>query len=166
MTDTRPSKHAEEMINWNLVFPNQANPSGNMFGGDVMAIIDTTAAMAAKRFSETQVSTVTVEAVHFAKPIGVGDNIKTTAKIVDVGNTSMIIKADVYRDIGANQLEKCVSAFLKFVAFDNQRKPTRVPELKLAPGDEQANRLAQEVTRAAIARQKAFEKIMAEQVQI
>ena len=142
MTENRKTKLAEEMVNWNLVFPNQANPSGNMFGGDVLAIMDTTAAMAAKRFSEKQVSTVTVEAVHFAKPIMVGDNIKTTAKVVAVGKSSMMVKADVYRDTGDNRLMKCVSAFLNFVAFDYQRQPTMVPQLELTPEDEQAHKMA------------------------
>ena len=160
MTSNRPTKPAEEMVNWNLVFPNQANPSGNMFGGDVLAIMDTTAAMAAKRFSETQVSTVSVEAVHFAKPIMVGDNIKTTAKVVAVGNSSMMVKADVYRDIGDNQLMKCVSAFLNFVAFDYQRHPTTVPLLELAPEDEKAHQMALAIKASAKQRQQAIEKIL------
>ncbi|WP_444996221.1 acyl-CoA thioesterase [Aliikangiella sp. IMCC44359] len=160
MTETRTKKRAEEMVNWNLVFPNQANPSGNMFGGDVMAIMDTTAAMAAKRFSEKQVSTVTVEAVHFAKPIMVGDNIKTTAKVVAVGKTSMMVKTDVYRDIGGNKLMKCVSAFLNFVAFDYQRLPSQVPLLELAEEDKQAHLIALSIKESAKARQKEIDKIL------
>lgn len=142
MNQKRKSKPAEEIVSWNIVFPNQANPNGNMFGGDVLAIMDSTAAMAAKRFSETQVSTVTTEAVHFAKPMMVGDNIKTTAKVVAVGNSSMIVKVDVYRDIGNNGLMKCVSAFSTFVAFDYQKQPTQVPLLELAKEDITANKLA------------------------
>lgn len=160
MTEPRIKKRAEEMVNWNLVFPNQANPSGNMFGGDVMAIMDTTAAMAAKRFSEKQVSTVTVEAVHFSKPIMVGDNIKTTAKVVAVGNTSMMVKTDVYRDIGGNKLMKCVSAFLNFVAFDYQRLPSQVPLLELAEEDKQAHLIALSIKESAKARQKEIDKIL------
>jgi acyl-CoA thioesterase YciA len=163
MSNARTRKRAEEMVNWNLVFPNQANPSGNMFGGDVMAIMDTTAAMAAKRFSENQVSTVTVEAVHFAKPIMVGDNIKTTAKVVAVGTTSMMVKADVYRDIGGNRLMKCVSAFLNFVAFDYQRQPTPVPLLELAPEDELAHQMALVIKAAAEDRRVALEALQVEE---
>jgi len=159
MKQSRKTKTAEEMVNWNLVFPNQANPAGNMFGGDVMAIMDTTAAMAAKRFSENQVSTVTVEAIHFAKPIVVGDNIKTTAKVVAVGNTSMMVKADVYRDVGNNELMKCVSAFLNFVAFDYQRQPTQVPSLELKPEDEKDNKKALVIKQSAKARAELLNNI-------
>ncbi|MET1256443.1 acyl-CoA thioesterase [Aliikangiella maris] len=160
MSENRARKKAEEMINWNLVFPNQANPSGNMFGGDVLAIMDTTAAMAAKRFSEREVSTVTVEAVHFAKPIMVGDNIKTTAKVVAVGNTSMIVKADVYRDIGNNKLMRCVSAYLNFVAFDYQRHPTQVPLLDLEDDDIIANKIALTIKANAQQRQDAINQLL------
>lgn len=159
MTQNRKTKLAEEMVNWNLVFPNQANPSGNMFGGDVLAIMDTTAAMAAKRFSEHQVSTVTVEAVHFAKPIMVGDNIKTTAKVVAVGRSSMMVKADVYRDTGNNGLMKCVSAFLNFVAFDYQRQPTLVPLLELREEDKEANQMALIIKEAAKQRSAELAKL-------
>ncbi len=67
MSNERISKNAEEIQNWSMVFPNQANPNGNMFGGDLLAIMDTTAAMPTERFSQTEVSMVTVEAVHFAE---------------------------------------------------------------------------------------------------
>ena len=159
MSMNRKTKQAEEIVNWNLVFPNQANPSGNMFGGDVMAIMDTTSAMAAKRFSENQVSTVAVEAIHFAKPIMVGDNIKTTAKVVAVGNSSMMVKADVYRDIGNNELMRCVSAFINFVAFDYQRQPTQVPLLELAPEDEKDNQKAKIIKESAKARAMLLSKL-------
>jgi len=160
MPTVKPKK-AEEICNWNLVFPNQANPAGNMFGGDVMAIMDTTCAMAAKRFSETQVSTVAVEAMHFARPIMVGDNIKTIAKVVDVGRTSMVVKAEVFRDIGNNELMSCVSAFFIFVAFDYQRQPTRVPELILDPKDKQANHAAKIIRKLASERDAQLKQLLA-----
>ncbi|TQV88634.1 acyl-CoA thioesterase [Aliikangiella coralliicola] len=159
MSIKRKTKQAEQMVNWNLVFPNQANPSGNMFGGDVLAIMDTTAAMAAKRFSEHQVSTVTVEAVHFAKPIMVGDNIKTTAKVVAVGSTSLTVKSDVYRDDGNGGLMKCVSAFLTFVAFDYQRQPTIVPLLELLPEDEKDHKKALIIRESAKKREEMLKQL-------
>lgn len=145
MNSNRPIKPAEEIQNWTMVFPNQANPNGHMFGGDLLAIMDTTAAMAAKRFSQMDVSTVTVEAVHFAKPFMVGDNIKTTAKVVAVGNSSMMVKTNSYRDIGDNQLEKCVSAFFNLVAFDKRRCPSQVPLLELTSADKQLREAAQAI---------------------
>lgn len=61
----RNKKKAEEIETWNFVFPNQSNPYGNMFGGELLAIMDTTAAMAAIRYAEKTVSTASVERVIF-----------------------------------------------------------------------------------------------------
>ena len=156
MNIKRLSKFAEEIQNWTMVFPNQANPNGNMFGGDLLAIMDTTAAMAAKRFAQNEVSTVTVEAVHFALPLWVGNNLKTTAKVVAVGNTSMMVKALVYRDIGNDELCQCVSAYFNLVAFDQNRKPTQVPLLDLSKNEEKENELAEIIIKNAKDRQIQF----------
>ena len=156
MNIKRLSKFAEEIQNWTMVFPNQANPNGNMFGGDLLAIMDTTAAMAAKRFAQNEVSTVTVEAVHFALPLWVGNNLKTTAKVVAVGNTSMMVKALVYRDIGNDELCQCVSAYFNLVAFDKNRKPTPVPFLALSKNEEKENERAEIIIKNAKDRQIQF----------
>jgi len=142
MKSQHPTQIAEEIQNWTMVFPNQANPNGNMFGGDLLAIMDTTAAMAAKRYSQMEISTVSVEAVHFAKPFFVGDNIKTIAKVVAVGNSSMMVKTESYRDIGENRLQKCVSAFFNLVAFDQHRQPAQVPLLERSLTDQDDRQLA------------------------
>jgi len=146
---SRKTKQAKQIQNWTMVFPNQANPNGNMFGGALLAIMDTTAAMAAKRFSQSEVSTVTVEAVHFAKPFFVGDNIKTTAKVIAVGNTSMMVKAEAFKDIGEEELEKCVSAYFNLVAFDQNRKPTPVPLLEITSDNKKENQAAKVISDAA-----------------
>ena len=159
MENIRPRKSAQEITNWSIVFPNQANPNGYMFGGEVMAIMDITAVMAAKRFSETDVSTVSMEAVHFAKPIYVGDNIKTTAKVVMAGTTSMMVITEVFRDIGDNQLEKCVSAFLTFVAFDESHTPTQIPELVIAEEDKSLHEIALTVKKSATQRRNELHGI-------
>jgi len=148
MTD-RKTKQAKQIQNWTMVFPNQANPNGNMFGGALLAIMDTTAAMAAKRFSQSEVSTVTVEAVHFAKPFFVGDNIKTAAKVVSVGNSSMMVKAEAFKDVGEEKLEKCVSAYFNLVAFDKNRKPTSVPLLEITSDNKKENQAAKIIADAA-----------------
>jgi acyl-CoA thioesterase YciA len=151
-----PSQIAEQIQNWTMVFPNQANPNGNMFGGDLLAIMDTTAAMAAKRYSQMDVSTVTVEAVHFAKPFMVGDNIKTLAKVVAVGHSSMMVKAEAYRDVGNDRLEKHVTAFFNLVAFDSQRQPAQVPQLKFTDADNRDHKQALIIKDSAKQRSKAL----------
>ncbi len=153
MKTTEKAKLSEPIQNWTLVFPNQANPNGVMFGGDLLAIMDTSAAMAAKRFCQMEVSTVSVEAVHFAKPIRVGDTVKTTAKVVAVGNTSMIVKTEAFKDIGNDQLEKSVSAYYFLVAFDQNQQTARVPRLKLTENDAKEHQTALIIKQSAQQRQ-------------
>jgi len=112
--------------------------------------------MAAKRYAQQEVSTVTVEAVHFAKPFFVGDNIKVTAKVVAVGNTSMMVKAQAYKDIDNDELEQCVRAYFNLVAFDKNRKPTQVPSLEINQDDMEDNQLAEIIQNAAKQRNQAL----------
>jgi acyl-CoA hydrolase len=160
MSKQQPAIAAQEIQNWSMVFPNQANPNGNMFGGDLLAIMDTTAAMSAKRYSQQEVSTVSVESVHFEKPFMVGDNIKVTAKVVLVGRSSMMVRALAYKDIGQNQFEACVSAYFTLVAFGSDRKPAQVPRLRLAEDEILENKKAALIKATAVERGQRLNTII------
>lgn len=146
MTERTPKK-AEEIVTWNFVFPNQSNPYGNMFGGELLAIMDTTAAMAAIRYAERTVSTASVERVIFKKPIFVGDRIKTVAKVVLVGRTSMMVRTDVFVDKGGDEGDVLsTTAHFTLVAFDDDRIPVPVPALIIDTDKERKqSELAQQI---------------------
>lgn len=150
-TENRPKKVAEAIETWNFVFPNQSNPYGNMFGGELLAIMDSTAAMAAIRYSGKTVSTASSERVIFKRPIFVGDRIKTVAKVVLVGRTSMMVRTDVFVDKGESgdggaKDVLSTTAHFTLVAFDEDRAPTEVPELVLETEKEQKHHeLAQQI---------------------
>ncbi|MRX27841.1 acyl-CoA thioesterase [Kangiella sp. HZ709] len=145
------SKKAEAIETWNFVFPNQSNPYGNMFGGELLAIMDTTAALAAIRFSGKTVSTASSERVIFKRPIFVGDRIKTVAKVVLVGRTSMMVRTDVFVDKGESGDDGSkdilsTTAHFTLVAFDENRVPTEVPDLILETETEKKHsELAQQI---------------------
>ncbi|MHC9511877.1 acyl-CoA thioesterase [Kangiella sp. M94] len=143
----RTPKKAEEIVTWNFVFPNQSNPYGNMFGGELLAIMDTTAAMAAIRYAERTVSTASVERVIFKKPIFVGDRIKTVAKVVLVGRTSMMVRTDVFVDKGGDEGDVLsTTAHFTLVAFNDERTPVPVPELIIDTDKERKqSELAQQI---------------------
>jgi acyl-CoA hydrolase len=141
-------KIAEELISHRQVFPGDANPSGNMFGGRIMEIMDSSAAMTAGRFSNSVGAvTASVEALSFRLPVHVGDVLKTVSKVVYTGHTSMVIKVDIYRyDRGLGDPELCNSAHFIFVALDADRKPTPVPALEVTTdADKQACEIAKTV---------------------
>lgn len=143
----REQKQAEEIVTWNFVFPNQSNPYGNMFGGELLAIMDSTAALAAIRYSGKTVSTASSERVIFKRPIFVGDRIKTIAQVVLVGSSSMMVRTDVFVDKGGEEGDVLsTTAHFILVAFDEDRVPSQVPELILKTEKEKKhNELAQQI---------------------
>ncbi|QGX39921.1 acyl-CoA thioesterase [Permianibacter aggregans] len=154
MDQNLPARVAEEIVAWDFVFPNDANPYGSMFGGKLLAIMDTTAAIAAIRFAGKTVSTAAVEAVEFVHPVVVGDRLKTTAKVVWVGRSSMMVRVDVYVDLGTS-FKRCTHAHFAMVAFDQHRRPTPVPGLlRETAEDEKAFKLAASIREQAIKRAK------------
>ena len=151
----RLKKKAEEIVTWNFVFPNQSNPYGNMFGGELLAIMDSTAAMAAIRYSGNTVSTASVERVIFKKPIFVGDRIKTVAKVVWVGNTSMMVRTDVFVDKGEVVGDVLsTTAHFTLVAFDSERRPVSVPELIIETDKEKKQNEFAEQIKAHVGRRE------------
>lgn len=130
-TDTRlPGKKMDEsrseMVE--VVLPNDANPLGAMLGGRVMHLMDIAGALAAHRHSNSYVVTAAVDYVDFRSPIKIGDLIVLKSSVNRVFNTSMEVGVKVFVE---NYLTKEVrhtsSAYLTFVAIDEQRRPKQVP---------------------------------------
>jgi acyl-CoA hydrolase len=126
------AKRAETVSSWDLVFPNDANPYGSMFGGRLMALMDKVGALAGSSFAARIVTTASVEAMDFKSPIYVGDRIEILARVVRVGNTSMVVRVDAYSDNPLTRERRhCTTAHFTFVALDAAGRPTRVPPLKM-----------------------------------
>ena len=62
-------KKAQALSSWDIVFPNDANPLGTMFGGKLMAIMDEMAGIAASRFCNRPAVTASTEAFIFKNPV-------------------------------------------------------------------------------------------------
>lgn len=149
-------KKAETIKSWELVFPNDTNPRGTMFGGKVMAIMDKIAAIAAGRFSGKSVVTASTEAIVFKKPIRLGDRLQTIGQVVWVGKTSMVVKVDVYAETpGTGEIRHCTTAHFNFVALDEQGNPTPIPPLIVETEEEKRNyEVAEFVKQHALERRK------------
>jgi acyl-CoA hydrolase len=125
-------KRAETVSSWDLVFPNDANPYGSMFGGRLMALMDKVGALAGAAFAARIVTTASVEAMDFKSPIYVGDRIEVLARVVRTGRTSMVVRVDAYSDNPlTGERRHCTTAHFNFVALDGTGKPTPVPPLKV-----------------------------------
>lgn len=124
------SKKSTPVRSWQIVFPNDANPRGTMFGGKLMSIMDIAAGIAASRYSEKMVVTASTEAIIFKRPVQIGDRIESVAKVVWTGRTSMVVKVDVYAENPLdNRREHCTTAHFNFVALDTRNRPCRIPPI-------------------------------------
>src|ERR1035437_9221210 len=88
-------KIKKQVIISQIMLPNQANVAGNVHGGEIMKIMDSSAYTAARRYAHTNVVTARVDELQFHEPILIGDLVICTAEIVFVGHTSMEISVKV-----------------------------------------------------------------------
>lgn len=115
-----------------VVLPNDANVLGAMLGGRVMHLIDIASAIAAHRHSNSYVVTASVDYLDFRNPVYVGEMIVLKSSVNRVFHTSMEVGVKVFSEnVLTGERKHTSSAYVTFVALDEQRKPTRVPPLIL-----------------------------------
>ena len=121
--------HAEVIVR---MFPSDANPAGNVFGGEILKHIDMVAGIVAQRHSQSNAVTVSMDSVNFLKPVFVGNVLKLNARINYVHNSSMEIEIKVEsEDIVTGIRTITGTAFVTFVALATSGKPIDVPKLAL-----------------------------------
>jgi acyl-CoA hydrolase len=150
-------KKATPVSSWDIVFPNDANPYGTMFGGKLMAGMDEMAGIAASRFCGCQVVTASTEAFIFKSPVKVGDRIETIARVVWVGNTSLVVKVQVFAEnpVQGKKRTRCTTGHFNMVAINNDGQPIRVPDLEVSTDmEKQDYEVAEIVKRQALIRKK------------
>jgi acyl-CoA hydrolase len=115
-----------------IIFPGDANPIGNLFGGRLMQFIDLTGALAAGRHARSFVVTASMDHIDFLAPVKIGDLLILKASVNRAFKTSMEVgvKAMV-EDIEQGTLRHVSSAYLTFVAVDRAGRKMEVPQLLL-----------------------------------
>jgi len=130
--ENRPVKKASESFTTQVQVLTLANLNGynRLFGGQLMSWMDITAAVAARRHSGRNVTTVKVEALEFRAPAHANDTLVLTAGLVSVGNSSMRVKVDAYVEGLDGSYKHINEAYFIMVALDDNEKPTTVPLLQ------------------------------------
>jgi acyl-CoA hydrolase len=109
------------------VFPNDLNAHGTLFGGRVMQIVDSLAAIVAKRHSGRVCVTLGIDSVRFLNPARRGDILVCMASINRAWRTSMEVGVKVLaEDFRTLQQREILSAYFTFVAVDDDHKPIEV----------------------------------------
>ena len=135
MREKSPSEsHAEVIVR---MFPSDANPAGNVFGGEILKHIDMVAGIVAQRHSQSNAVTASMDSVNFLKPVFVGNVLTLNARINYIHNSSMEIEVRAEaEDIVTGIRTVTGTAFVTFVALDKNGKPTLVPKLSLKTDDD------------------------------
>lgn len=111
-----------------MMLPNIANPDGNVHGGDIMKLIDNAAAVVAMKYARTAVVTAAIDRLDFHRPVHIGNLLILKASLNATGRTSMEIGVRVEaEDLKKGETNHIASAYLTFVAIDENRRPTPVP---------------------------------------
>ncbi|GAC1381257.1 MAG: acyl-CoA thioesterase [Marmoricola sp.] len=127
------------------------NLLGNVHGGVVMRLVDSTAGAAAGRHSGGPAVTAAMDEMAFLAPVHVGDILRASAQVNWAGRTSMEVgvrvEAEPWNQAGVEPVH-VASAYLVFVAIDAQGNVREVPPLKPQTAAEERRMREAEIRRA------------------
>ena len=122
-----------------FIMPNQLNNKNTLFGGELVSLIDKVASMCAQKHAQMDVVTASIDSLSFENPVYKNEHLILKAMINYTGNTSMEIGVRVETE-NTKTLKKIhiATAYLTFVAVDENLVPQKVP--KLSPQSEEEKR--------------------------
>ncbi|HID30280.1 MAG TPA: acyl-CoA thioesterase [Desulfobacterales bacterium] len=121
-----------------IMFPMDANPAGNVYGGSIMKLIDTAAGIVAYRHCRTNVVTASMDRLDFHQPVFMGELVVLRASINYAGSTSMEVGVRVEaEDLMTGEIRHTNSAYVTMVSLDENRKPTPIPKIMPETQDEE-----------------------------
>ncbi len=133
-----------------IMLPADTNPAGNVHGGTIMKLIDNAAYVVAARHTGKNAVTASIDRLDFHNPVFLGNLVTLKASMNRAGKTSMEVGVRVEaEDLRTGEVRHTASAYLTFVALDDNGRPSTVPGL-VAETDEQRRRLAAADGRYAI----------------
>jgi acyl-CoA thioesterase YciA len=107
--------------------PADTNPSGDIFGGWLMSLMDLASANVAFERAEGRVATVAVDKIEFHYPVAVGDVVSCYAEVNWVGRTSLSTRCEVWiRGRKGGLARKVTQGEFTFVALDDDGHPRPV----------------------------------------
>jgi acyl-CoA hydrolase len=129
----RPKRVSESAIHDQtaVVFPNDLNPLGTLFGGRVLEQADRVTAVVARRHAGRVCVTLGVDSVRFLAPARHGDLLVFQAAVNRVWRTSLEVGVKVWaEELHTQKRRHIFSAYFTFVAVDEQLKPVPVPPVE------------------------------------
>lgn len=131
MSDPNPQSPSRTIVEMNqIVLPQHTNALGTAFGGTIMSWVDVCAALSAQRHCRRTVVTASMDQLDFVAPIRAGQLVCLRSMVNYAGRTSMEVGVRIEaEDMLSGERVHAASAYLTFVALDEERKPCAVPPL-------------------------------------
>ncbi|HEX2697287.1 MAG TPA: acyl-CoA thioesterase [Anaerolineales bacterium] len=139
MADTPSAKtvRASRISIAQLMQPEHANNLGNVHGGWIMKLVDEAGALACMRHAQRRVVTVAIDSMVFRNPIKISDLVILNAEVTYAGRTSMEAEVQVQAENPiTGERTHTNTAYLVYVALDDNGRPTSVPPLKAETDEE------------------------------
>ena len=152
--DPKPVSHSAIHDQTAIVFPNDLNTIGTLFGGRVMEMADRVAAVVTKRHTGRVCVTLGIDSVRFLTPARHGDILVLQAAVNRVWRSSMEVGVKVLaEDFKTLERRHIFSAYFTFVGVDDALCPVEIPPvLPQTDEDHRRCRQAEERRQARLAR--------------
>ncbi|MGA2367639.1 MAG: ferritin family protein [Dehalococcoidia bacterium] len=120
------------------MMPSQTNPMGFVHGGELMKMMDNTAAIVALRHSQHPVVTAQVDTITFKNPVHIGELVTIDARLTFVSHATMetSITATAENMLSGEKRLVLTATFI-FVALDTNGKTIEVPPLIISTEEEE-----------------------------
>lgn len=115
-----------EVVIAEMVFPNETNHYGTLFGGDALRLMDKAAFIAASRYSRTSVVTASLDKTDFREPVRQGELVEVIGRVLSRGRTSMLVETELFsEDLLTGKRRLCTVSRFVMVAVDGEGRPTK-----------------------------------------
>ncbi len=112
-----------------IAMPADANPSGDIFGGYIMSLMDMAGGAVAFEHAGGRVVTAAAKEIEFHVPVMVGDQVSCYAEIVRTGRTSIVTRVETWvrRRAGGDPVKVTEGEFT-FVKVGPDKRPVALSE--------------------------------------
>jgi acyl-CoA hydrolase len=110
-----------------MVFPNQTNHYGTLFGGDALRLMDMAAFVTASRYARRTVVTASSERIDFHIPVRQGQLAEVVGRVTRTTRSSITVEVELWaEDLLSGKRELCTKGSFVLVAVDEQGRPAPI----------------------------------------
>ncbi len=121
-----------------IINSSDLNGYKRLFGGTLLAWIDTVAGIVSRRHCESNITTVAIDNLTFIAPAHANDTIVLCGKPTFSGKTSLEVKVDSFVEHLDGSRELINTAYVVMVALDENEQKIEIPVLKPVTDEEKS----------------------------